>query len=172
MLQSKLVRLTDYIVSQTDYFVNREFQMTQYNKDQHMLGAMLRIPFQAIVTQIDEGLKLKGFTDLRPAHFVVFQHIHPEGSRLTDLAEQAQITKQSMGSLVNHMEACGYVERLPDPDDGRAKIVCLTEKGWSLNTAAREILGQIELGWAEQLGDERMDQLKQTLKDLIELIEI
>ena len=145
--------------------------MTQNQKDQRMLGAMLRIPFQAIVARIDEGLRARGFTDLRPAHFVIFQHIRPEGSRITELAEQAQITKQSTGSLVDHMVACGYVERLPDPNDGRAKIVRLTERGWNLDNAAREILSQIEQEWAEQLGDERMTQLKQTLKDLIVLIE-
>ena len=145
--------------------------MTQNQKDQRMLGAMLRIPFQAIVARIDEGLRARGFTDLRPAHFVIFQHIRPEGSRITQLAEQAQITKQSTGSLVDHMMACGYVERLPDPDDGRAKIVRLTERGWELDNAAREILSQIEQDWAEQVGDERMAQLKQTLKDLIALIE-
>ena len=145
--------------------------MTQNQKDQRMLGAMLRIPFQAIVARIDEGLRARGFTDLRPAHFVIFQHIRPEGSRITQLAEQAQITKQSTGSLVDHMMACGYVERLRDPDDGRAKIVRLTERGWELDNAAREILNEIEQEWAEQVGDERMAQLKQTLKDLIALIE-
>ena len=145
--------------------------MTQNQKDQRMLGAMLRIPFQAIVARIDEGLRARGFTDLRPAHFVIFQHIRPEGARITQLAEQAQITKQSTGSLVDHMMACGYVERLPDPEDGRAKIVRLTERGWELDNAAREILSQIEQDWAEQVGDERMAQLKQTLKDLIALIE-
>ena len=145
--------------------------MSQNQKDQRMLGAMLRIPFQAIVARIDEGLRARGFTDLRPAHFVIFQHIRPEGSRITELAEQAQITKQSTGSLVDHMVACGYVERLPDPNDGRAKIVRLTDRGWNLDNAAREILSQIEQEWAEQLGDERMAQLKQTLKDLITLIE-
>ena len=145
--------------------------MTQNQKDQRMLGAMLRIPFQAIVARIDEGLRARGFTDLRPAHFAIFQHIQPEGSRISQLAEQAQITKQSTGSLVDHMMACGYVERLPDPEDGRAKIVRLTERGWELDNAAREILSQIEQDWAEQVGDERMAQLKQTLKDLIALIE-
>ena len=145
--------------------------MTKNQKDQRMLGAMLRIPFQAIVARIDEGLRAREFTDLRPAHFVIFQHIRPEGSRITELAEQAQITKQSTGSLVDHMVACGYVERLPDPNDGRAKLVHLTERGWNLDNAAREILSQIEQEWAEQLGDERMTQLKQTLNDLIVLIE-
>ena len=145
--------------------------MAQNQIDQRMLGAMLRIPFQAIVARIDEGLRARGFTDLRPAHFVIFQHIHGEGSRITQLAEQAQITKQSIGSLVDHMVACGYVERVPDPDDGRAKIVRLTDRGWELNNAAREILSNIEQEWAEYLGYERMAQLKQILKDLIVMIE-
>lgn len=137
----------------------------------HMLGAILRIPFQAIVSRIDEGLRARGFTDLRPAHFVIFQHIHPDGSRISQLAEQAQITKQSMGSLVDHMMACGYVERLPDPNDGRAKIVRLTGRGWELDSAAREVLSQVEQEWAEQVGDERLAQLKQTLTDLIAQLE-
>jgi DNA-binding MarR family transcriptional regulator len=145
--------------------------MSQNQKDQRMLGAMLRIPFQAIVARIDEGLRAREFTDVRLAHFVIFQHIRPEGSRITELAERAQITKQSTGSLVDHMVACGYVERLPDPNDGRAKLVHLTERGWNLDNAAREILSQIEQEWAKQLGDERMTQLKQTLNDLIVLIE-
>ena len=145
--------------------------MAQNQIDQRMLGALLRIPFQAIVAGIDEGLRARGFTDLRPAHFVIFQHIHGEGSRITQLAEQAQITKQSIGSLVDHMVVCGYVERLPDPDDGRAKIVRLTDRGWELNHAAREILSNIEQEWAEYLGYERMAQLKQMLQDLIVMVE-
>jgi DNA-binding MarR family transcriptional regulator len=145
--------------------------MTENQKVKRMLGAMLRIPFQAIVARINEGLRLREFTGLRPGHFAVFQNIRPEGSSITELAEQAQITKQSMGSLVDHMVACGYVESLPDPNDGRAKIVRLTDRGWNLDNAAREILSQIEQEWAEQLGDERMTQLKQTLNDLIILIE-
>ena len=102
---------------------------------------------------------------------MVFQHIQPEGSRLTDLAEQAQITKQSMGPLVNHLEACRYVERIPDPRDGRAKLARLTARGWALDDAAREIMSQTETEWAEKLGQERFAALKQTLKELNALIE-
>lgn len=101
----------------------------------------------------------------------MFRHVRPEGSRITELAERAQITKQSMGALVDHLEACGYVERLPDPSDGRAKIVRLTARGWELDNAAREIVRQTEEEWAAQLGNDRMAQLKQTLQDLIALIE-
>ena len=145
--------------------------MTQNHEDRRMLGAILRIPFQAIVARMDEGLKARGFTDLRPAHFVVFQHIRPEGSRITEIAEQAQISKQSMGALVDHVEACDYVERIPDLNDGRAKLVRLTERGRDLDKAAREIMNQLEQEWSEQLDVGQMAQLKQSLKDLISLIE-
>lgn len=135
-----------------------------------MLGAMLRIPFQATVTRIFEGLSARGYSDLRPAHFAVFQHLVPEGSRVTELAEDAQITKQSMSALVSHVEECGYVQYAPDPNDGRAKIVRLTERGQALDTVAREIMQQIEIEWAEMIGAERFLHLKETLKELVSLL--
>ena len=136
-----------------------------------MLGAMLRIPFQAIVAKIDAGLRARGFTDLRPAHFVVFQHIRPEGSRITELAERAQMTKQSMSELVNYVEVRGYLERKPDPRDRRAKIVQLSRKGEALNNAAREIIQQVEEEWSHQIGWEQMNALKQGLMAIIRVIE-
>jgi DNA-binding MarR family transcriptional regulator len=139
--------------------------------DRRMLGALLRIPFQTIVARIENGLNARGFTDLRPAHFAIFQLIEPEGTRITDLAERAQITKQSMSALVDHVEACGYVERLPDPEDRRARIVRLTQKGQALDAAARQILAEAEAKWAEKLGEKRMAALKQTLRDLIALMD-
>lgn len=136
-----------------------------------MLGAMLRIPFQAIVAKIHAGLQKRGYTDLRPAHFVVFQHIHPEGSRITELAERAQITKQSMSELVNYVEARGYLERVPDPQDRRASIVRLSARGEALNQAAREILEEIEKEWAKEIGWEQMSALKQGLNALVNILE-
>jgi DNA-binding MarR family transcriptional regulator len=145
--------------------------MSDNQDNTRMLGAMLRIPFQAIVARIDEGLKARGYSDLRPAHFVIFQQISPEGSRVTELADRAQITKQSMGALVDYVESRGYLERLPDPDDGRAKIVRLTPKGQALEKAAREILSQTEAEWAEQIGHDRMAALKLALQEIISVID-
>ncbi len=140
------------------------------SEDQRMLGALLRIPFQAIVARIHEGLIATGYVDLRPAHFVVFQQMRPEGVRLTELAERAQITKQSMGSLVDYLEERGYVERVPDPADRRAKIVRLTERGKDVERAAREILRGIEADWGRQLGELRLQQLRDTLRDLVDIL--
>src|SRR3954449_9872138 len=79
------------------------------------VGILLRIPNQQVVERVIAGLAQAGFDDLRPAHTAVFQHISADGSRLTELADRAQITKQSMGYLVDHLEERGYVERRPDP---------------------------------------------------------
>jgi DNA-binding MarR family transcriptional regulator len=131
-----------------------------------MIGALLRGPGRAIVARIDRDLRAAGYDDLRPAHFVVFQQIEPAGSRLTDLAERAQITKQSMGYLVDYLETHGYVERAPDPEDGRARIIRLTARGWNLDRDARAIMACIEAEWANRLGVDRFEQLRQTLKEL------
>lgn len=136
-----------------------------------MLGALLRIPFQTIVERIHKGLVERGFKDLRPAHYAIFQLNTQAGLRVTELAEMAQITKQSMSELVDYVEACGYVKRVPDRRDGRAKVVRLTERGVALDSAARDILAEVEAEWARRIGSERMGELKRTLVELIDVIE-
>src|SRR5262245_6663927 len=86
-------------------------------EDRRMIGALLRIPREVAIKQVVAGLVAAGFGDVRPAHFTVFQHMSTEGIRLTALAEAALMTKQSMGYLVDDLEAHGYVERVPDPTD-------------------------------------------------------
>ncbi len=89
---------------------------------------------------------------------VVFQHLLLEGMHLTELAERAQITKQSMGYLVDYLQERGYVERVPDLVDGRARVT-------------RQIVQGIEEDWACRLGEHKMDQLRQLLKELIAELE-
>lgn len=132
------------------------------------IGHLLRIPFQAIVARVATGIVSAGFSDIRPAHSSVFQHIRPEGSRLSDLAANAQMTKQSMSYLVNDLEQRGYVERQPDPGDGRAQLIRLTASGWEQVVAAAQIIEQTEREWAEVLGPERMAELRQLLEELLD----
>ncbi|HEX2913998.1 MAG TPA: MarR family transcriptional regulator [Chloroflexia bacterium] len=136
-----------------------------------MIGALLRVPFQATVSQIYEGLTKAGYSDLRPSHFTVFQHLPPEGARLTELAEKAQITKQSMGYLIEYLEECGYIRRVPDPADGRASLILWSEKGKTLEREARRIMLRIEEDWSTYLGEARFQQLRETLKDLVFYLE-
>lgn len=130
------------------------------------VGILLRGPFQEIVRRIAEGLAEAGFDDLRPAHTTVFQHIKADGSRLSELAERAQITKQSMGYLVDYLEEHGYLERRADPSDRRASLIFLTERGWAEVREALKIIAQIEQQWARQLGKQRMEQLRELLTEL------
>ena len=101
---------------------------------------------------VSEGLARRGFADFRPSHGTIGQHIADRGSRVTDLARLAQISKPSVVYLVNDLERLGYVERAADPADGRAKLVRLTERGVRAQQAAREIVAEIEEDWSRLLG--------------------
>ena len=131
----------------------------------HLLGDAK----QRVIDELHERMRAQGYDDIRPSHGCVFRFIDgEEGSRLTDLAESAGMTKQSLGELVSDLEALGYVERVPDPRDGRAKIVRLTERGRESRQAALRTFAAIEADWAERLGEERVAQLRETLSELAE----
>jgi DNA-binding MarR family transcriptional regulator len=134
--------------------------------DRPNVGILLRVPFQEVVSRVAAGLAEAGFDDVRPAHTAVFQHIKAEGSRLSDLAERAQLTKQSMGYLVDSLEEHGYVERKPDPTDRRASLICLTERGWDEIREALRIIAALEQEWADRLGTARMEELRGLLAEL------
>lgn len=145
--------------------------MSTEPNDGRLIGALLRIPFQETVERVREHLTSAGFTDLTMSHYSVFQHLPPEGARVSELAAQAQITKQSMGALVEHLERYGYVVRRPDPRDGRAAVVQLTARGEALAQVARRAVQSIELEWEAYLGSTRMNELRNTLRNLISYME-
>lgn len=136
-----------------------------------LIGALLRIPFQATVARIYDAVTAAGYADLRPAHFVPFQHLSPDGLHVADLAERAQMTRQSMGYLVDYLEARGYLARFPDPADRRAKIVRLTDRGREVTQIARASLANVETEWGQYLGTTRMEQLHGLLADLVAVVE-
>ena len=104
------------------------------------------------------------FSDIRITHGCVFGNIDPEGTRLTDLAERAFMTKQSVGEVVSDLEQRGYVERVPDPSDGRAKIIRLTERGQEAMAIGRDLIAEVEQEWAERYGAERIAALRDALE--------
>jgi DNA-binding MarR family transcriptional regulator len=121
---------------------------------------------RALEERLYEGLRAAGYGDVRPAHYAIFRYLDDEGSRVTELADAAGMTKQSMGELVDHLERHGYVERRPDPRDGRAKIVVFTEKGRRGIEAAAERMAEIEGELTRWMGDERLEELTGSLADL------
>jgi DNA-binding MarR family transcriptional regulator len=136
------------------------------------LGALLRLPYHKLAERTYRELAQSGFEDIRPAHSVVFRHILPEGSRLTELAERAQLTKQSMAYLVNYLHEHDYVHFVPDPADGRAKLVQLTTRGEAFQRAALQLSRRIEKELSAKLGAENITQLRHLLEQLIEEMEV
>ncbi len=133
---------------------------------QRGLGLLLRLPYQALVARVREGLVAAGYDDIHFAHLSVFQNVG-DGARASDLAERAQITKQSMGYLVDYLAARGYVERLPDPTDRRASLIRLTERGRAVDRMARLLIARLEEECAARVGEERLRQLRGLLDELL-----
>ena len=129
--------------------------------------ALLRFPYQVALDSVFERLHAE-FPDLHAAHLIIFQVIEhpPAGSRLTELAERAQTTKQAMGQLVDALERGGYVERIPDPFDRRAKQIRLTPRGWEVHERGGEIVAALQADWATSLGPAKLGQLLALLEEL------
>jgi DNA-binding MarR family transcriptional regulator len=133
------------------------------------VGASMRLVWQWVWAQNFEGIfEAGGFDDLNPSHVGLFRHPTLEGRRITDIAHQMQITKQSVHELIGHLEACGYVVREPDPTDRRARIVTLTSKGRRLEATIHDQARRAEERIAAILGPRRFGQLKQALETLID----
>ena len=117
-----------------------------------------------LVASLDE----RGFPDARPGHAAVFMHIDRRwGTRLTDLARRARMTKQGMMLLVDDLETRGYVRRVPDPEDSRAKVVRLTARGRRYVAEARRAVAAVEARARRELGDRRYESLWGALEELI-----
>ena len=130
------------------------------------LAVRLREGDQAIIAHVHRELAAAGYADVRPAHLTIFQHLRPEGSRIGELAERAQLTNQSVGYLVDHLERQGYVERRRDPRNRRATLVCLTEHGRAEMAACARILEELERGLAGRIGPDRLGELRGLLGEL------
>lgn len=130
------------------------------------LGRLLLLAQQRAAAELLERLAAAGFDDQRMAHNQVFPFIPPEGIRLTALADAAGMTKQAMGELVDDLERLGYLERVPDPTDGRAKLIRFTERGWRAVDVALDAFDAIESDWEAEIGRRRMTALRSSLATL------
>ena len=125
-----------------------------------LIGALLRVPAQAIHRRIIKELNTAGFGDLRVPHMAVLQFPGPDGVRPTVLAERAGMSKQAMNQLLRSLEALGYVARSDAPGEGRARIVRLTKRGRAAYAQIHDILRGIERDWMAELGPRRFRDLK------------
>jgi DNA-binding MarR family transcriptional regulator len=133
------------------------------------LGVALFIPYRYMEDRIFRALQDAGFDDWTLAQTRVFQRIAPDGSRLTDLADQAQMSKQSAGVLVDQLERLGYVRRVLDPTDGRARLIVIEERGRRAAKVAMATSNEILSEWMAFLGTRNFTLLHQILDQLREI---
>lgn len=109
-----------------------------------------------------------GYGDIREPHFQIFGNIRVGGVRLTELAERAQLSLAATSGLVNDLAEMGYVTRRPDPVDGRAKLIELTERGRGLMAVAGDRVADMERRWSELVGSKDFAQMTQTMQRLLD----
>ena len=131
--------------------------------DVPLIGALLRVCWQAVRARIQSDLSADEFDDIGAAHLAVFQYPSPRGMRVTALAERAGMSRQAISYLIAELEENGYLERRPDPSDGRATLVHLTERGEAAVAAIRASVRRLEREWEKRLGRARFDQFRETL---------
>jgi DNA-binding MarR family transcriptional regulator len=134
-------------------------------------GLLLYLPYRAMEARVFEDLRTAGFTDMTLAQARIFQRIGPQGTRLTDLADQARVTKQTAAALVQVLEECGYVHRTIDPTDARARLVHIAERGLDVTEVATRTVADVEREWRTHLGARRYERLRDTLLALRDIVD-
>jgi DNA-binding MarR family transcriptional regulator len=132
------------------------------------LGLLLREPYRIANEELHRRIAERGHDAVRAPHGNVFAFLDAGGTQVSELARRAQVTKQSMAELVAHLERHGYVERVPDPADRRAKLVRATPRGREVYAIARAAIAEIERDWTARLGAAKMRRLRALLKELNE----
>jgi DNA-binding MarR family transcriptional regulator len=136
-----------------------------------MLGALLRVPWVALRSLVQERLAARGHADIGLRHLWVFQYPGPDGVRPSTLAERARVSRQAMNKLINELEAAGYLKRVADPADRRARLVLLTARGRAVIREIRAVIASIEGEWERAMGRRRYAQMRSGLVELGHLIE-
>lgn len=133
------------------------------------LGRLLLIAVNNWQEALAKGLQQRGFEDIRSSHISLLRHIDTDGTRITEIAERAGITKQAVGQLVKTCEALNLVETRPDESDGRAKIVAFTKQGRKLINDQQAIIAAIDAGIEERIGKREFKAFREQLAMLSDL---
>jgi DNA-binding MarR family transcriptional regulator len=132
------------------------------------LPPLLELVAELGIEQLHRGFEERGFHGMRKAHGAVWRFVDLEnGSRLTELAERAGLTRQAVGEVADDLERLGYLERVPDPTDRRAKLIRPTDRGRAAWQAGVELLDDIERRWGERYGKRRIAELRRTLEQVL-----
>jgi DNA-binding MarR family transcriptional regulator len=131
-----------------------------------LIGALLRIPYEAVRDRMLSGLHERGYTDLVAAHLNLLLWPGPENQRPSELAIHTRMSKQALNYLLGQLEQLGYLTRRDDDTDQRSKRIHLTPRGQAAIRAIREIVHEVEAEWEQQLGPRKFAQLRDILMEL------
>ncbi|MFF4273804.1 MarR family winged helix-turn-helix transcriptional regulator [Streptomyces sp. NPDC001536] len=132
------------------------------NTEALALSAVLLAAAGELTHRINDGVVARGF-EARPMYGFAFTRLAPDGATVTDLAVHLGVTKQAASQLVEDLVRKGYVERRPHPDDARARLVVLTERGWACTRAAEEAAAEAVGAWVELIGEGEVRALRDQL---------
>ncbi|CAL9648633.1 hypothetical protein SUDANB1_06535 [Streptomyces sp. enrichment culture] len=139
------------------------FNACVQNSEAMALSAALLAVAGGLTQRINEGVLARGFEGVRPAHGFAFARLAPDGATVTDLAVHLGVTKQAASQLVDELVRKGYAERRPHPEDARARLVVLTERGWGCTRAAEEAAAEAVREWGDLLGEREVRSLGRQL---------
>jgi DNA-binding MarR family transcriptional regulator len=131
-----------------------------------MIGALLRLPWEAVQSHMLRRLHENGCADFDAAYLPVFGYPGPQGARPSELAARLGMSKQALNYLLGGLERAGYIERRPHPDDARSKRIALTPRGLGAGEVIRGAVAELERSWTELLGAKRFAQLRTMLQEL------
>src|SRR6516164_3083970 len=131
------------------------------------IAPMMRVLWQEVRDRIHLAFAEEGYGDVRAEHLAVLQYPGPHGQRPSALAARSGMSRQAINHLISHLERAGYLERYTDPADPNARLIRLTERGRRLYERIEAVAATIEAEWAEQVGAQRLEDLRSTLGDLL-----
>jgi DNA-binding MarR family transcriptional regulator len=134
-----------------------------------LIGALLRVPYEAVREHILDRLHAAGFDDIDQSHFNALQYPGPQGRRPSEITAHARVSKQAMNYVLNQLEERGYFERRADPDDARSTRIVLTRRGEAVRRTIRDAVSELEREWATRLGARRFAMLKRLLRELYDV---
>lgn len=128
-------------------------------------GALLRVTWQHVRSQMHNAIHEAGFTDFQDAHFAIFSYPLPDGIRPSELARQRRMSRQAINYLLVQLEELGYVERRA-PEGSERRLVYLTARGRQVAETIFACLRRLHFEWADEIGPERFDVFLGVLREL------
>lgn len=131
------------------------------------IGGLLRLVWQTHRERLYERVTAACFRDVTQAQFALIRWPGIDGLRPSEVAASVGLSKQTINDLLRELECNGYLERHPHPDDGRARVIRLTARGWELQRTAHTISQALEAAWATSVGHKRFQALRSTLEAMV-----